>query len=532
MNGFSLGRLARRGVTGHARSHAAVAAGVALASAVLVGALLVGASVRSSLRGLAIESLGRVTHAIAPPAPFGEDLADRVKGGADASAVLVAPATLSHSRGGAVRRASGVTLLGVDGRFGQLAGDETPGPVGEGAIDGLVLTRALAAELGVAAGDEVVVRSTIASALPSDSPLGEKADTVGSTRLPVQAVVPPRGLMRFAMRASQSEPRNALAPLAVVQRLTDQPGRANLLLTAGEPASVRPTLGDLGLSLDAVRPGVWQLESQQLVLPTAVVAAARDAWRGQPIAEANTYLANTLRVGDRSVPYSTVTAVSLPEGDAAEPSPFPPGTTPPGEGEVVLNRWAADRLGARIDDEVALRFYEPESTHGVLREAPPVTLRLSAIVDLASETGTPTAAADPRLTPTLNGVTDAESIANWDLPFELVEPIEDADEAYWDKHATTPKAFVAPELAERLWSSRWGVTSLVRIAAPDASAEELGAALLNSLPPADVGFEPIALRRRTLDASSGSTPFDVLFLLFSGFLIGSALLLIALLAWL
>ncbi|MEN0110728.1 MAG: ABC transporter permease, partial [Planctomycetota bacterium] len=46
------------------------------------------------------------------------------------------------------------------------------------------------------------------------------------------------------------------------------------------------------------------------------------------------------------------------------------------------------------------------------------------------------------------------------------------------------------------------------------------------------GFEPIALRRRTLDASSGSTPFDVLFLLFSGFLIGSALLLIALLAWL
>ena len=67
------------------------------------------------------------------------------------------------------------------------------------------------------------------------------------------------------------------------------------------------------------------------------------------------------------------------------------------------------------------------------------------------------------MTPELKGVTDRDSISDWDLPFKLVEKIRPQDEDYWDEYRTTPKAFVSLATAKQLWGSRWGTISLVRI---------------------------------------------------------------------
>ena len=61
---MQLTSLARRNVIWYWRTNLAVVAGVAVAVAVLAGALLVGASVRSSLRALALERLGGVDHVV------------------------------------------------------------------------------------------------------------------------------------------------------------------------------------------------------------------------------------------------------------------------------------------------------------------------------------------------------------------------------------------------------------------------------------------------------------------------------------
>jgi putative ABC transport system permease protein len=57
-------RLVRRSVTHHWRTNLAVVLGVAAAVSVLSGALLVGESVRGSLRDIAIGRLGRVEHVV------------------------------------------------------------------------------------------------------------------------------------------------------------------------------------------------------------------------------------------------------------------------------------------------------------------------------------------------------------------------------------------------------------------------------------------------------------------------------------
>ena len=75
---MSLLALIRRNVVHYWRTNLAVVAGVAVAVAVLAGALLVGASVRSSLRALALERLGAidrvVTSARFVPESFAADL--------------------------------------------------------------------------------------------------------------------------------------------------------------------------------------------------------------------------------------------------------------------------------------------------------------------------------------------------------------------------------------------------------------------------------------------------------------------------
>jgi putative ABC transport system permease protein len=105
------------------------------------------------------------------------------------------------------------------------------------------------------------------------------------------------------------------------------------------------------------------------VLPNEVVGAVSHlpTPERQPVV---TYLANTISVDGRKIPYSTITGVaSVPDlgplrdeaGEVVELA----------DGEIVLNRWAADDLKAKVGDEVKVTFYDPESTHGRLQEHQP-----------------------------------------------------------------------------------------------------------------------------------------------------------------
>src|SRR5260370_42427712 len=73
---MTLRRLLRRNLTGHWRGNLAVLLGVAMATAVLTGALLVGDSLRGSLRDLTLRQLGWVDHVLVGQHFIREELAD------------------------------------------------------------------------------------------------------------------------------------------------------------------------------------------------------------------------------------------------------------------------------------------------------------------------------------------------------------------------------------------------------------------------------------------------------------------------
>src|SRR5712675_58092 len=122
----------------HARAHLGVVLGAMAGTAALVGALVVGDSVRGSLREMALERLGKTEFALAAPDRFFRaDLAGRLSGGSsddsnrqstlgpnihwmDAASVLRVPATASSQNGSA--RANHVQVLGVSTAITALGG--------------------------------------------------------------------------------------------------------------------------------------------------------------------------------------------------------------------------------------------------------------------------------------------------------------------------------------------------------------------------------------------------------------------------
>ena len=134
---MTLRRLLTRSLTHFWRTNLAVVAGVGVAVSVLAGAFLVGASVRASLRDLALQRLGRVDHVVTSGLFFREALADelRTSGALGAAASTVVPIIAlegfaTHQESGS--RAGGIQVYGVDERFWEFHGltgdDPAPAP--------------------------------------------------------------------------------------------------------------------------------------------------------------------------------------------------------------------------------------------------------------------------------------------------------------------------------------------------------------------------------------------------------------------
>src|SRR5436309_13909201 len=114
-------QLLLRNLTYHWRGNLAVMLGVAVGTAVLTGDLLVGDSVRGSLREQRLRQLGWVQQALVSWRFIREQLSDRLKAEHVAPVIMVqGTASLSRSESESVktsRRVGRVMILGVDARF-------------------------------------------------------------------------------------------------------------------------------------------------------------------------------------------------------------------------------------------------------------------------------------------------------------------------------------------------------------------------------------------------------------------------------
>lgn len=509
--------LVGRGLRHHAGTGAAVVAGVAVAASVLAGALVVGDSLRATLRGIALARLGRTDHVVTAARFVDEGLAASLaQRTARAAAPLIATeGAVAHETSG--RRAAQVKVYGVDERFWAFHGVAAPALADRQAA----LSPALADELGAADGDTLLVRLERPSDVPAASLFGRKDDRARTLRVTRGPVVGADAMGEFTLDAGQQAVRAVFVPLAALQRALGQPGRANaVLLGAGEGAPDAALDAVLTLEQRGVRvrtvpaQDALSVESASGYVSAdleraATAAAAAAGLQAEPVL---TYLANELRVGDRSVPYSLVA------GLAPEPLRALAGTAAPPE-RMVLGEWAARELGARVGDPVKLTYFVwLEEGRLDTRDA---TMPVEAIVPLAG------AAADRDLAPEYPGITDSAHLADWDPPFPVdLSRVRPQDERYWEEHRATPKAFLPLEAARVLWKHRLGASTSVRVTgAVTAARAAFERALGERLGRSESGFAVVPARAQALEAARGAGDFGEYFLAFSAFLLVAALLL-------
>jgi putative ABC transport system permease protein len=592
-------RLLIRSLLFHRRIHGSVALGVAAAAAVLTGSLLVGASMRGSLRDLTLQRLGDVDEVLTTQRFFDEAnvLATLGSQRAKVAGLIWLPGSTAETAGSsAVRRSADIQVIGADERLWEFWPSQ-PRPMRLPETGEALINQALADDLGinsaaVMAGEEALItlRPPRFESVSSDSPLGEKEDlTYALPRLRVIEVLPNLGAGRFGLHPTQLVPRTAWVGVAELQRVYEVEQGVNSLwvgdsLSHDAPSSsetdqlnqsLRPTFADYGLLLKRAQRSFpaaadvdagddafaeissstifdwWYLSSDRMVIDEAMADDLMPILSPLGAVPVMTYLANDIGRfsaegaapdGKQGVPFSMVSAVDFDASFAPLSAVTGEPIGPLQENEIVLNEWAANDLGVVTGDLIRLTYFLPETAHGKTEESF-VDLKLKDIAALTTPSRAasrrrpaeydqpPTLINDPDLTPEVPGVTDQESIENWDLPFPTADRNREQDDEYWEQHRTTPKAFVNYSLGAKLWGSRFGSVTSFRLPASTISKTELESQVLAALHQSSNrhGFEFRSVKRDGLQSAAGTTPFDGLFLGLSLFVIVAALLLVVLL---
>ncbi|MDA1012906.1 MAG: ABC transporter permease [Planctomycetota bacterium] len=321
------------------RTNVAVLLGVIAGTAVIGGALVVGDSVRESLRKMSLDRLGEIDHVVHGPRFFREQLADELAADDSFSARFdtVAPAlvlrgSLQHDEFGDVRRANRVNVYALDERLWGLTqhGDLAVPQHREDESREVVLCSRVAEQLAAVAGDRVALSVELPSNIPRDSILGERDELSKEIVFTVKAVLPEdMGLGRLDLNPNQQLPLNAYVPLDTLQGLLDlaevvgtprnpvsKPARVNALFVKAKSeadrtgataadASVNLTqliaehiaLDDLGIRVvPNQRFDYLSVESSQMVLERAFedAAAATAKELGLKTSPALVYLANEI----------------------------------------------------------------------------------------------------------------------------------------------------------------------------------------------------------------------------------------------
>jgi putative ABC transport system permease protein len=513
---MNLLRLVTRSLRHYPASHLATAAGIAISTAVICGALIIGDSLSQSLLRIVDTRLGQTTHTVtAGERIFTRSLVTQLNksDGISAAPVLKTEAVLTVQGSG--DRIGKVQVWGVDTLFHRIAGVESgelslvPGEA--------LLSQNLAERLGLDTGDYLLMRIRKTGPIPPNTPFVSEGEQTVSRRIRVGGIAGRETVGRFNLQASQVAPLNMFVLLDWLNELMGLRDMANLIVVLednefgesrimeGVRQSWRPPDGALEMTHQPQK-NVWNITSSRVFIDHYLTERITQTF---PAAKRTlTYFVNGIAFADRETPYSFVAATDHPE-------------LQPGRNEAVISQWLADDLGAGKGDTLRMRYFEV----GPLRELEEKEVWLVVAGILPMEI---TGKYD-YLMPDLPGLSDAGSCSEWEtgVPIDL-DAIRQKDEDYWDTYRGTPKAFISLEQGMELWQNRFGNMTGFMVEGNAGDREAILEKLSGQIDPFRLEFQLNPVRQQGLAAAKGGVDFSQLFAGLGVFIILAGLLLTAL----
>ena len=495
-----------------------ILAGVALTAAILSGALVVGDSVKESLRRNAEARISNVgTVFVGGERYVSEELVSRLSDRLGGDAVL---APLTQIEGTAVNRSGGqrinrVQIIGVDESFWKLS---TGGEVPEGFEDDrwVGINEPFASRIGADVGDTLILRVELPGALSKDAPLSGESDQTTPFTVKVSGVVGADQFGLYSLRAEQVPPSTVFVKRSRLQQVLEQPGLVNVIAASqdvdatafAEAANEAWALGDLQLAVRPIEAGGeagQQLVSSRVFFDTASVEALEST--AEKTSSVLTYLATDIISGDRATPYSMVAGVGeelngIVDGDLETD-------------EIVLSDWIAEDLNAQVGAPITLVYNVVGPGRALIEQRRDFEV---AAIRKIGEAGW-----DQSWTPDFPGIFDVEDLDSWEpgIPIDR-DKIRDKDDDFWDAYKATPKAFVSLAAAREMWGNRFGDTTAIRYVGP-AEEAALADGMRKHIQLEDLGMAFRDLSAEADSAVNNSFDFGALFASMSFFLIVSAL---------
>ena len=487
---------------------------IALLSAVITGSLLTGSSVRSSLKRSATERLGNTGIAISSGTRyFDVSLAKRMQDSLKINCAGILELNGYCQNLSTQKEAFKTNIFAVNHDFFSFQGyDSLKIKQGEIAVN-----KRLADYLQLKPGDDLAIHFSEITDIPASAPFSPDKEISTSIVLKVGIILNPVETGNFSLSISQITPMNIFVNLSDIESNSVNSLKINRLLldersgysTSQVSKILRQSLlpSDIGIRIRKVKKtNQYELISDRIFIDDAITEDIRDLIPSS--APVLTYLGNRFIVGNRSTPYSFVSA--LPS------SLYPEICT---GNRIIINSWMADDLKAKQDDTLKMYWYSPDSLNKLIeRNQDFIIDRIVAMDGIWS---------DSLLMPDFPGISGSESCSDWDagIPIRMNE-IRPKDEDYWNKYRGTPKAFINYEKGKELWGNNFGPATAIRFQA-GVTGKEIASKLNGSLDPAETGFTITDIADESIKAADQSVDFGTLFLSLGFFLIVASIVLLS-----
>lgn len=500
-----------------------VALGIAISTMVLTGSLVIGDSVRHSLKQATFYRLGETTHLVSlNERYFRQEMAAEME---EVNAQLkVTPLLLLEGMAisdGGQQRANKVQVIGIDTDFDKIS--KTP-LLSQLQNNEIAISKNLAEKLQIQEGDNILVRIKKASLIPLNAPFVSAEETSTSMRATIKKVVSKEELGRFSLKNSQTAPYNLFVSIERLNRLMELEGKANQLLISTNETNEQVagavkkclTPADAGLSIKTIEnTSEVEISTERVFLEEKISETLKKLPEAELIL---TYFVNGIEKSEEDtqnpdikenqiIPYSFVS--SLQNSTLAA-------------NEIIINQWAADDINVKIGDKIKLGYFEigplreliNKETEFVVKKIIPMNSSLS----------------DPSRVPHLPGLSDAGHCREWEagVPIDL-NAVREKDEKYWDDYKGTPKAFVNNEAALKMWSNRFGNYTAVRFPAQSFNKKNFNALFVQEINPEDLGMAIQPIREQGISAAQNGTDFSGLFIGLSFFILLASIILTTLL---
>lgn len=487
---------------------------IALLSAVITGSLLTGRSVRTSLKKSSSERLGNTGIMISSGVRyFEESLAERIKVSTGINNTGILEITGYCQSLISQKGAFNTHIYAVNQDFFTFHGNNRVSiNTGEVAI-----SNRLANYLGLITGDELIIRFNEISDIPADAPFAPGKETRSSIVMKVGPVLEPADNGNFSLSISQIMPMNIFMNLSDIAGITGKEAKINrILIENNTNFSVQKIYNNLkkvlkpsdtGLSLRMVKKtGEFELISDRVFIDETIIREVEAVLPSS--APVLTYLGNRFKAGNRSTPYSFVSAL---------PSSLYPEI--PLAGGIIINSWLADDLVVTEGDTVEMFWYSPDVLNKLIEDSTKFIIK--RIVDMQGIWS------DSLLMPEFPGISGSESCSDWDAGVPIrMDDIRQKDEDYWNKFRGTPKAFINYEKGKEIWGNNYGLATALRF--PSGLSEKDIEEKLSGLVAPDIyGFSVTDLSGEYFKAANESVDFSTLFLSLAFFLLVASVVLLS-----